>query len=59
MTEFRKELVNKIIAIYGFEHEITINITNLCERWANDRMHDRTLKVLVESHEMFPDLDDD
>lgn len=59
MTDFRNNLLTRIIHIYGFEHEVTIDFTRLCEEWQNDIAHDRILEMLVESHEEFPQIEDD
>lgn len=59
MTDFRNNLLTRIIHIYGFEHEVTIDFARLCEEWPNDIAHDRILEMLVESHEEFPQIEDD
>lgn len=55
----REALLNRIIRIYGFEHEVTLDFARLCEEWVDDIAHDRILEMLVESHEEFPQIEDD
>lgn len=55
--EFRKNLLDKIIAIYGMKHEITIAIAEMCERYPLNEIYDKTLAILVECHEMYPMLE--
>ena len=59
MTEYRESLLTRIIRIYGFEHEVTLDFVRLCEEWVDDIAHDRILEMLVETHEEFPQLDED
>ena len=59
MTEYRNNLLTRIIKIYGFEHEATLEFAAICEEWTNDEAHDKILEMLVESHEEEPMLDED
>ena len=59
MTDFRNELLTRMIHIYGFENEAVIDFTRMCEEWENDIAHDRILEMLVETHEEFPQYDND
>lgn len=51
MTEFRNELLSRMIHLYGFENEHTINFAMLCERFPDDFLHDTALEECVEAHE--------
>lgn len=51
MNNFRKSLVNRMIALYGFENPVTINFAELAEVW---RGEESTLRIIVESHESCP-----
>ena len=55
MTNFREELLTRMIHIYGFEHEITKNFATICESFPNDYCHDFCLEQLVEAHEAEPE----
>ena len=59
MNAKREALLDRIIKIYGFEHEVTLDFARLCEEWVDDIAHDRILEMLVESHEEFPQIEDD
>ena len=59
MTDFRNDLLTRIIHIYGFEHGVTIDFVRMCEEWENDIAHDKMLEMLVESHEEFPQIEDE
>ena len=50
----REELMDRMIKIYGFEHEIVIAFCAMCETYPSTGMYDKTLRVLVECHEEDP-----
>lgn len=50
----RENLMNRMINLYGFESPITIEFCRLCERWADTEENNKSLKLLVESHEADP-----
>ena len=47
----KETLMLRMINIYGFENEITIDFCRLCE---SDFINDDALRVIVEAHEEFP-----
>ena len=51
MTEIRKSLLTRMIRVYGFEHEITIDFAKLLE---NPAISDYTLETIVKAHEEMP-----
>lgn len=51
MSEERKELVNRIIRLYGHENPITIQFAQMCEEYDETRWNNAVLNLLVESHE--------
>lgn len=59
MTENRQKLLDRIIRIYGYEHEITITFARLCELWEDTEDKDNLLLQLVVAHEEFPQIEDD
>lgn len=59
MTDFRNDLLTRIIRIYGFEHEVTIQFADMCEKWENHSANDRMLEILVEAHEEHPQIEED
>ena len=54
MTEFRNELLSRMIHLYGFKNENTIAIAHMCETYPQTSIYDRAIEILVESHEMYP-----
>lgn len=50
----RESLIERIVRIYGLEHEMTIALCELCERYPQTEAYDRALEVLVQCHEEFP-----
>jgi hypothetical protein len=54
MTQFREDLLTRIIKIYGFEHEITIMFAEILENWVENEACNRRLERLVEAHEQYP-----
>ena len=59
MTNFREKLVDRMIALYGFEHELTVNFATLCEEWEDTEQNDICLRVVVEIHEADPVTEED
>ena len=51
MTIYREKLVDRMIAIYGFENPVVIDFCRLCEDWGNTEWNDKALTLLVEAHE--------
>ena len=47
----REQLLDRMIRIYGFEHEVVIEFARMCE---SDNFTDRDLEVIVEAHEANP-----
>lgn len=55
MNELREKLIDRMIRIYGFEHELVIAFAELCEStW----IPDDALTAMVESHERYPVTED-
>lgn len=50
MNEMREHLIDRMIKIYGFEHEIVIEFASMCEK---DCFTDRDLEIIVKSHEEY------
>lgn len=59
MTDFRNDLLTRIIRIYGFEHEVTLQFADMCEKWYDNSANDRMLEILVEAHEEHPQIEED
>lgn len=57
MSNFRNDLLSRMINIYGFEHPIVIHFCNLCEEYPDIDVYDHTLETLVKSHEADPIFD--
>ena len=57
MNTMRKNLIDRMIKIYGFEHPSVIWFADLCERWKDTKENDKVLRIIVESHEEFPVLE--
>lgn len=51
MNPKREELLDRVIKVYGMEHEVTIGFAWLCE---NSCMSDKALECLCMAHELFP-----
>lgn len=59
MSELREQLIDRMIAIYGMEHELVISFCYLCEWLENSEWNDKCLTIMVEGHEIAPVLEDD
>lgn len=57
MTEFRENLLTRMIHIYGFEHEATIAFANLLEKAPQKEAFDKELQNIVQCLEADPTLD--
>ena len=57
MNTMRKNLIDRMIRIYGSEHPIVIHFTEQCERMEDNAINDIILRLAVEAHEKFPNLD--
>ena len=55
----RKQLMDRMIKIYGLEHEIVIAFRAMCETYPSTEMYDKTLRILVECHEEYPVVEED
>ena len=47
----REKLLDRMIRIYGFEHEIVIEFARMCEEWLPTENNDKALETLVKCHE--------
>lgn len=52
MSEYREKLIDRMIALYGYENRHVIYFARLCEDPNNS---DSALAVFVENHERTPD----
>ena len=59
MNPMRENLLDRMIKIYGFEHHIVITFARQCERMEDNAIYDTMLRLAVESHEKYPNLDTD
>lgn len=48
MSEFRQDLLNRMIRLYGHENELVINFAKACE---NPNVWDYVLEYVVKDHE--------
>ena len=54
MTNFRENLIDRMIRIYGYENPIVIEFCRMCESWEVNDWNNKCLAVLVDSHEAYP-----
>ena len=54
MSNYRKNLVDRMIRLYGFENEITIRFANMAEKYADSPEWDMVLLTIVNAHEENP-----
>ena len=59
MTNFRENLIDRMIRLYGFENPMVIEFCRMCEDWENNQWNDKVLRILVEAHEANPVFDED
>ena len=56
---YREALLDRMIAIYGMEHDIVIRFAKLCERWSDTSWNNKCLRLMVEAHEADPVYEED
>ena len=54
MTEFRENLIDRMIALYGYENEVVVRFATYCEEWEENEWNNKMLSTLVKAHEAFP-----
>lgn len=47
----REKLLDRMIALYGYENLMVIEFARLCETWEENEWNDKVLTILVEAHE--------
>ena len=57
MTEFRENLLTRMIHIYGFEHKTTIIYTHMLEKAPQTKASDEDLENIVKALDSDPTLD--
>lgn len=56
MSDFREDLLTRMIHIYGFENEVVIQFAYLCARYDDTEWNNQALEILVRCHEAEPCL---
>lgn len=51
MSEFKKQLIDRMIRIYGFEHQVVIDFVKACE---SNQFEEYVLEIVVKLHEEHP-----
>jgi len=59
MNEYRQNLADRMIDIYGLENPIVVDFVRMCEEWEVNDWNDSILRILVEVHEDDPIYDED
>lgn len=54
MTDYRKNLVDRMIRLYGFENPITVLFADMAEKYLDSPEWDRAMLILVNAHEENP-----
>lgn len=54
MSNYRENLMDRMIRLYNFESEIVIAFCRMCEQWEENEWNDKVLTLLVEAHEADP-----
>ena len=57
MSEYREQLVDRMIHIYGYENEIVIKFCEICEKDPDNAELDKMCELFVSSHEQFPQIE--
>ena len=54
MTDYRANLVDRMIRLYGFENPITVLFADMAEKYLDSPEWDRAMLILVVAHEENP-----
>lgn len=54
MTNFRNNLIDRMVHVYGLEHPLVIAFVGWCEEWEENEWNDKILANLVAGHEADP-----
>ena len=57
MNEFRNQLLDRMIRIYGFEHPLVVSFAEMCEKYTDEKSSaywDKCLETVVDCHEKNP-----
>ena len=57
MSEYRENLLDRMIAIYGLENAIVVEFARLAEKWEDNQWNDKVLRYLVQAHEQNPAIE--
>lgn len=57
MSEYREQLVDRMIRIYGYENEIVIKFCEICKKDPDNAELDKMCELFVSSHEQFPQIE--
>jgi hypothetical protein len=55
----REQLLDRMIRIYGFEHDIVIDFAKMCESYPQGEQWNKALRMLVECHEAGLDFEEE
>lgn len=59
MTERRQKILDRMIKIYGFEHQLVIDYATLCENFPQEEWADSLLLEGIMNHEKNPKIESD
>lgn len=57
MSDFRNDLLTRMIHLYGFEHPLVISFAEMCEKYTDEKSSaywDKCLETVVDCHEKNP-----
>lgn len=59
MSEYRKNLIDRMIRLYGFESETVILFATMAEKYTDSKEWDNVMLMIVEAHEAHPVTDEE
>ncbi len=59
MTNYRENLIDRLIAVYGFENPIVVRFAKWCEDWTDNAWNNKVLTIFVEANEAHPAFEKD
>ena len=58
MTNYRANLVDRMIRLYGFEHPVTVLFADMADKYLGSPEWDRAMLIIVTAHEAHPVVDE-
>ena len=56
---YRESLLDRMIRLYGFEHETVIVFANMVDKYPDSTDWNNAMRLIVEAHEKHPQIEEE